>query len=254
MKNLIIILFTLFIVSSVYGQKDIITVIGNPPIRPTKVERYTTNHLLTGNDGIWINTYNPKPPVKKVIRKYKGNTNKNLMIGNPVKSPNSKQDSINSETLRLLILYGQEIADLHKPLSKDTTHIKLSIVIKEEKNSSPIPPVIVIDTFQLSKQKRNGVLWCLGGFGTQVAGMVIGVNMYQPTEIHNTMRVTSKNIINSIEIKRHSKENLQAFTVIGGSIIIGGIMEYIGIDKLCGVHLKANGVEIPLFKKRLKNK
>ena len=244
MKNLILFILTLLISVPTFSQTEII---GNPPIKPSYIVKPQLGYM---------NTYNPPyllPPTKP------GNKRKpikpNLKISNPMtnsfENKNPKQDSINAETLRLLKLYGQELANLNKPYIKDTTPIKLSIMITQ-KDVSTTQPVVVIDTFALSKQKRNGICWTTGGFGIKIAGTIIFINMYQPTEIYNNVRVTSTGIKSTLNVKHHSKENIIAYSILGGSYLIGGLLDYIGIDKLIGVQLEANGVKIPLFKKQYK--
>ena len=266
MKNLIIIFFSILISVSMYAQDKVVTITGNPPTRATKVEDFTTNSLMplaTKDKSIWVNSYNPKGSgtVKKVSKlPSKGKNNMlygsvNPMAGNAQDkgmlygSVNPKQDSINAEMMRLLRLYGKELADLHTPVIKDTTVINLSVVIKKE----PCPsPMIVIDTVGLSKEKRHAWLWLIGGFGTQVAGGITFANMYIPTEIFVNARVTNNRIKLITEIDHHQDENVKAWVVLGGSFVIGGVMEYIGITKLGNVELKSNGVVIPLFVKKHK--
>lgn len=248
MKKLIIAFFAFLISLSLYAQNDN-KIIGNPPIRPSmKKMKFPIDYM---------NSYNPPyllPPTKTGKSNRKSAIPTNFKVGNsmeiPKKSINSKQDSINAETLRLLKLYGQELANLNKPCVKDTTPIKLSIMITQTKDVSTLQSVVVIDTFALSKQKRQGICWTTGGFSIKIAGTIIFINMYQPTEIYNKVRVTSTGLKSTLDVKHHSKENMIAFGVLGGSYLLGGLFDYIGIDKLIGVHLKANGVEIPLFKKR----
>jgi hypothetical protein len=242
MRNLIIFMLLCLTISTSAQKKLEIT--GNPPIIPMIKFGY-------------VKTYEPpyllKPEVKA---KAKSNTSQKFKGINPVNS-NPKQDSITAEVMRLLNLYGKQIADLKTPVvkEKDTNIVNVSIVVKKD-SVPPIKMHILTDTGlrQLSKDKRCAYGFIASGVIIPLIGGTVFVNTYEGTTITNNIKVTATKVKVGTLIDTHKKDNIKAGVFLGASVFVGTIMEVIGFRQLDRVKVTADGLTIPLFYKKNKHK